>query len=284
VQHHHAHIAACMAENHLDWKVIGMALDGTGYGTDGAIWGGEILMADYAIFERSAHFQYVALPGGSAAIQEPWRVAVSYLAKHYGSDVQALNLPFLKEIDPRKLNVVLQMAEREVHSPRTSSCGRLFDAVAALVGLRATVNYEAQAAIELEMVAHDSSDQGSYLLNLIPMGSGWQIGTRSLFDWLIADIQKGARVADMSRRFHNGLVAVLVEVAEKIRAKHELSRVCLSGGCFHNVLLFESLLSALREKQFEVYFHSEVPAGDGGISLGQALVAAHILKNKGKHN
>ena len=283
VQHHHAHIAACMAENHLDGKVIGMALDGTGYGTDGAIWGGEILIADYALFERSAHFQYVALPGGAAAIQEPWRVAVSYLTKHYGNDVQALNLPFLKEIDPRKLNVVLQMAEREVHSPRTSSCGRLFDGVAALVGLRATVNYEAQAAIELEMAAHDSTDQSSYLLNLIPMGSGWQIGTRSLFDWLIADIKKGARVADMSRRFHNGLVAVLVEVAEKIRAKHELSRVCLSGGCFHNVLLFESLLSALREKQFEVYFHSEVPAGDGGISLGQALVAAHVLKKSGKN-
>ncbi len=168
VQHHHAHIAACMAENHLDGKVIGMALDGTGYGTDGAIWGGEILIADYAIFERAAHFQYVPLPGGAAAIHEPWRVAVSYLAKHYGNDVTALNLPFLKEIDPRKLHVVLQMTEREVHSPRTSSCGRLFDAVAALVGLRTTVSYEAQAAIELEMAAHDSTDEGAYPVELDP--------------------------------------------------------------------------------------------------------------------
>lgn len=283
VQHHHAHIAACMAENHLDGTVIGMALDGTGYGTDGAIWGGEILIADYAVFERMAHFQYVPLPGGAAAIHEPWRVAVSYLAKHYGNDVSALNLPFLKEIDPRKLNVVLQMAQREVHSPRTSSCGRLFDAVAALVGLRTKVNYEAQAAIELEMAAHESADRGAYLLNLIPMSSGWQIGTRSLFDWLIADIGKGASVPDMSRRFHNGLVAVLVDVAEKIRTQRELSRVCLSGGCFQNVLLFELLLAALRKQQFEVYFHSEVPAGDGGLSLGQALVAAHRAKAKAKN-
>ncbi len=283
VQHHHAHIAACMAENHLDGKVIGMALDGTGYGTDGAIWGGEILLADYAMFERMAHFEYVPLPGGAAAIHEPWRVAVSFLVKHYGNKINALNLPFLTGIDPHKLDVVLQMAQREVHSPRTSSCGRLFDAVAALVGLRSTVNYEAQAAIELEMAAHDSTDEGVYPLDLISVNSGWQIGTRSLFDWLIADIGKSASVPDMSRRFHNGLAAVLVELAEKIRAQRELSRVCLSGGCFQNVLLFESVLSALREKQFEVYFHSEVPAGDGGISLGQALVAARLLKANAKN-
>jgi hydrogenase maturation protein HypF len=278
VQHHHAHVAACMAENHLDGQVIGMALDGTGYGTDGAIWGGEILLADYANFERAAHFEYVPLPGGAAAIHEPWRVAVSYLAKHYGTDVNALKLPFLDEIDPRKLHVVLMMAQREVHSPRSSSCGRLFDAVAALVGLRTKVNYEAQAAIELEMAAHDSRDEGAYPFGVIPTNSGWQIGTRALFDWLVADIGKGISVPDMSRRFHNGLVAVLLELAEKIREQHELSRVCLSGGCFQNVLLFESLLAALRKEKFDVYFHTEVPAGDGGISLGQALVAAHLLK------
>jgi hydrogenase maturation protein HypF len=259
-----------------------MALDGTGYGTDGAIWGGEIMIADYAMFERTVHLQYVPLPGGAAAIHEPWRVAVSYLTKHYGFEVNVVNLPFLKEIDPRKLNVVLQMAQREVHSPRTSSCGRLFDAVAALIGLRSTVNYEAQAAIELEMAAHDSTEEGAYPFDLIASNSGWQIGTRSLFDWLLADIAKGAEVPEMSRRFHNGLVAVLADLAEKIRAQRQLSRVCPSGGCFQNVLLFEPLLAALRERQFEVYFHSEVPAGDGGISLGQALVAAHRLKGNKK--
>ncbi len=278
VQHHHAHIAACMAENHLDGKVIGIALDGTGYGADGAIWGGEILVADYTTFDRTAHLQYVPLPGGSAAIHEPWRMAVSHLAKHYGNDLQSLDLPFLREIDSRKLHLVLQMMEREIHSPRTSSCGRLFDAVAALLGLRATVNYEAQAAIELEMAAHTSNDEGAYPFDLVKEGSTWRIGTRSLFDWLIADIRKQVSIPDMSRRFHNGLALVLADVAVKIRDARDLNRVCLSGGCFHNVLFFEFVLNALRKKDFEVYFHSEVPAGDGGLSLGQALVAAHLLK------
>jgi hydrogenase maturation protein HypF len=278
VQHHHAHIAACMAENHLDGKVIGIALDGTGYGADGAVWGGELLVADYLTFDRAAHLQYVPLPGGGAAIHEPWRMAVSHLAKHYGTDLQSHELPFLKEIDSRKLQLVLQMMEREIHSPRTSSCGRLFDAVAALLGIRSTVGYEAQAAIELEMAAHTSTDEGAYPFDLVKEGSTWKIGTRSLFDWLIADIRKPVSIPDMSRRFHNGLALVLADVAAKIREERGLNRVCLSGGCFHNVLLFEFVLNALRKKDFEVYFHSEVPAGDGGISLGQAVVAAHLIK------
>ena len=278
VQHHHAHIVACMAENHLDGKVIGIALDGTGYGTDGAIWGGEVLLADAADFERAAHFEYVPLPGGAAAIHEPWRVAVSYLTKHYGKELRGLDLPFLQDIPPRKLHVIQQMIDREIHSPRTSSCGRLFDAVAALAGVRSTVNYEAQAAIELEMAAHDSTDEGAYPFDLIPDGPHWQIGTRSLFQWLLRDIRRQECVADISRRFHTGLAMLFVELAVKIREQSKLNRVCLSGGCFQNVLLFELLVDGLRAKSFEVYFHSEVPAGDGGISLGQALVAARRLQ------
>ena len=281
VQHHHAHIAACMAENHLDGKVIGMALDGTGYGTDGAIWGGEALVADYAGFERAGHLEYLPLPGGAAAIHEPWRMAVSYLAKHYGKNVQKLEVPFLKEMDARKLDVVLQMIEREVNSPRTSSCGRLFDAVAALVGLRGAVNYEAQAAIELEMAARDSEVETAYPLDLNAQGATWQVGTKPLFDWLLKDIRQKASVADMSRKFHNGLALVFVDVAERIRDKTKLNRVCLSGGCFLNVLLLETMITELKERLFEVYFHTEVPAGDGGISLGQAVIAGHrVLDNR----
>ena len=273
VQHHHAHVAACMAENHLDGKVIGIALDGTGYGTDGAIWGGEVLVADYAGFERAAHFEYVPLPGGAAAIHEPWRMAVSYLAKHFGKEVEKLGLPFLAETDSRKLSVVLQMMEREINSPRTSSCGRLFDAVAALVGLRGTVNFEAQAAIELEMAARDSGSESAYPLDLNLRGATWEIGTKSLFEWLVRDVRKQTSVAEMSRKFHNGVALVLVEAAEKIREKTELNRVCLSGGCFLNTLLLETMISELKERLFEVFFHTEVPAGDGGISLGQAVIA-----------
>jgi hydrogenase maturation protein HypF len=273
VQHHHAHVAACMAENHLDGKVIGIALDGTGYGTDGAIWGGEVLVADYAGFERAAHFEYVPMPGGAAAIHEPWRMAVSYLAKHYGGAIETLGLPFLAEIDSRKLNVVLQMIERESNSPRTSSCGRLFDAVAALVGLRRTVNFDAQAAIELEMAAGDSASEAAYPLDLELRGATWQIGTKPLFDWLLKDIRQQASVADISRKFHNGLALVFVDAAERIRDRTELNRVCLSGGCFLNALLLETMITEMKERSFEVFFHTEVPAGDGGISLGQAVIA-----------
>jgi hydrogenase maturation protein HypF len=278
VQHHHAHIASCMAENHLDGKVIGIALDGTGYGTDGAVWGGEVLLADYNDFERAAHFEYIPLPGGAAAIHEPWRVALSYLVKHYVKDLGTLDLPFLRGIDERRRSVIQQMIDRQVHSPRTSSCGRLFDAVAALVGLRSTVNYEAQAAIELEMVAYDSADSGAYPFDIISDGDVWQIGTLSFFQAILADLRQQQPVSDISRRFHAGLAAVFVDLAEKIREQKQLNRVCLSGGCFNNILLFRLMLEGLRAKSFEVYFHSGVPAGDGGLSLGQAIVAAHWLK------
>jgi hydrogenase maturation protein HypF len=281
VQHHHAHVAACMAENHLDGKVIGIALDGTGYGTDGAIWGGEVLVADYEGFERAGQLEYVPLPGGAAAIHEPWRMAVSYLAKHYGKEVGKLGLPFLAETDSRKLDVVVQMIEREINSPRTSSCGRLFDTVAALTGLRGAVNFEAQAAIELEMAARDSDTETAYPMDLYAQGGTWQVGTKPLFDWLLKDIRQKASVADMSRKFHNGLALVFVDLAERIRDKTKLNRVCLSGGCFLNVLLLETMIAELRERSFEVYFHTEVPAGDGGISLGQAVIAGHrVLENR----
>jgi hydrogenase maturation protein HypF len=275
VQHHHAHIAACMAENHLDGRVIGIALDGTGYGLDGAMWGGEVLLADYSDFERVAHLEYIPLPGGAAAIHEPWRTAISYLTKHYGPDLADVDVPFLRSIDARKLQVVQQMIDRQIHSPRTSSCGRLFDAVAALSGIRSVVNYEAQAAIEFEMAAYSSTDQRAYPFDLIPKGTCWQIGTLPLFQFVLRDIQRQQPVGDISRRFHAGLASTLVEVAENIREESKLNRMCLSGGCFQNALLFELLRDGLREKSFEIYSHSEVPAGDGGISLGQALVAAH---------
>jgi hydrogenase maturation protein HypF len=279
VQHHYAHVASCMAENHLDGKVIGIVLDGGGYGSDGAIWGGEVLLAGFEDFERAAHFEYIPLPGGAAAIHEPWRVAVSYLTKHYGKELSGLELPFLNTIRPQQLQVVQQMINREIHSPRTSSCGRLFDAVAALAGVRSTVTYEAQAAIEFEMAGHDSTDEGAYLFDLTPDGPRWQIGTLSLFQSMLRDIRRQDSLVDISRRFHAGLAELFVELAENIREQSKLNRVCLSGDCFQNVLLFHLLLDGLRAKSFEVYFHSEVPSGDGGLSLGQAMVAAHRLQS-----
>src|SRR5215475_15835660 len=170
--------------------------------------------------------------GGAAAIHEPWRTAISYLTKHYGQDLNSLDIPLVRSIDARKLQVVQQMIDRQIHSPRTSSCGRLFDAVAALAGVRAVVNYEAQAAIEFEMAAHESADQGVYPFDLIPDGTNWIIGTLPMFQWLLRDIRHQEPVGDISRRFHAGLAATLVELAENVRAQNKLGRVCLSGGCF----------------------------------------------------
>ena len=275
VQHHHAHVAACMAENHLHDKVIGFALDGTGYGTDGNIWGGEVLLADFSGFERAAHLAYTPLPGGAAAIREPWRMAVAYLAGHFGRDFLARRIPFLSQIKPSSVELVLRMIERRIRSPLTSSCGRLFDAVSALAGIGFRVNYEAQAAIELEMAARRSRDVAAYPMGLIPQGGGWIIDTRPLFDSLLADLERGVPPEAISRRFHNGLVAAFARVARLLRDRSGLGRICLSGGTFQNSCLQEGLRAALESDGFEVFTHAEVPPGDGGLSLGQAIIAAH---------
>ena len=279
VQHHHAHIASCMAENHLEGRVIGFALDGTGYGTDGNIWGGEVLIAGYEDFERAAHFEYVPLPGGAAAIREPWRMAVSCLAHHFGREFLKFDIPFVRQLDKTKVDVLLRMMEQGVNSPLTSSCGRLFDAIAALIGIRQEVNYEAQAAIELEMAMASSdvaspNEETAYPMVLLPDDGHWIIGTRPLFEALLDDLGRNIPVAAISRRFHRGLVEGFVELAALLRKKTALQRVCLSGGTFHNVYLSERLEARLSESGFEVFTQKEVPSGDGGLSLGQAVVAA----------
>jgi hydrogenase maturation protein HypF len=274
VQHHHAHIASCMAENQLEGRVIGFALDGTGFGTDGHIWGGEVLVGGYEDFERAAHFAYLPLPGGEAAIREPWRMAVSYLAHHFGREFLKLDVPFVRQLNRQKTDFLLRMMEQGVNSPLTSSCGRLFDAVAALIGIRQQVNYEAQAAIELEMAMASSEDETAYPLEFIPDGDSWIISTRLLFEVLLGDLGRKLPVATISRRFHNGLVEGFVQLATLVRKKTALNRVCLSGGTFHNIYLSQRLEARLSEGGFKVFTQKEVPCGDGGLSLGQALVAA----------
>ncbi len=287
VQHHHAHIASCMAENHLEGRVIGFALDGTGYGTDGNIWGGEVLIAGYEDFERAAHFEYVPLPGGAAAIREPWRMAVSYLAHHFGREflkleLLKLDIPFVRQLSRPRIDLLLRMMEQGVNSPLTSSCGRLFDAVAALIGIRQEVNYEAQAAIELEMAMTSSEtvspeEDIAYSMKLVSAGDHWIIGTRPLFESLLDDLGRNVPAGAISRRFHNGLVEVFVELATLLRKKTALNRVCLSGGTFNNIYLSKRLEARLSEIGFEVFTQKEVPSGDGGLSLGQAVVAAAKL-------
>lgn len=274
VQHHHAHVASCMAENHLDGRVIGLALDGTGYGTDDNVWGGEALIAGYSDFERAAHLEYVPMPGGAAAIHEPWRMAVAYLAQHFGGRFRELDIPFVRNLDLQKTETLLRMMEHRLNSPLTSSCGRLFDTVAALIGIRQEVNYEAQAAIELEMAISPTASGEAYPFELRLNGDHWIIGTRPLFKSLVVDLERRTSIGAISRRFHHGLVNIFTRLAIMLRDQTSLNRVCLSGGTFNNVYLSDNLESQLIQAGFEVFTHHEVPVGDGGLSLGQAVIAA----------
>jgi hydrogenase maturation protein HypF len=201
-------------------------------------------------------------------------MAVSYLVAHFGRGFLDLPLDFVASLDRRRTEVLLRMLERGVNSPLTSSCGRLFDAVSALVGIRQEVNYEAQAAIELEMAIRDDEESEAYPLDVTPDEAGWQIGTGPLFAALVADLGRGVPVGAISARFHRGLVAAFAELALRVRERTGLDRVCLSGGSFQNLRLFEGLKAALETSGFEVFTHAEVPAGDGGLSLGQAMAAA----------
>ncbi len=280
VQHHHAHIASCMAENHLQGKVIGIAFDGTGYGTDGQIWGGEFLVADFANFKRHARLRYVSLPGGEAAVRQPWRVALTYLRDTFGSATLP-NSAFLKCVPEKQVSLVDAMLSRGINTIQTSSCGRLFDAVASLVGLRHEINFEGQAAIELEAVA--SRDVTQEYPFRIENGDPAQIDLRPMIEALVQDLAKSKTQAYMSACFHNTLARTLVEMCGRIRKEENLNRVCLSGGTFQNHYLLDRAITWLRAIGFETFIHSTVPANDGGISLGQAVIANEILQNGDSH-
>jgi hydrogenase maturation protein HypF len=275
VQHHHAHIVSCMAENHTRGKVIGVAFDGTGYGTDGAIWGGEFLIADYAGFERRAHLRYVSLPGGDAAVRQPWRMALSYLHDSFGaSSVRAL--PMLKSVPPRQLALVDTMLSRSFQTVPTSSCGRLFDAVAALIGLGQQVSFEGQAAIALESIADPSIDS-SYpfaILEADPL----QIDMRPAIEAVVHEVLAGISVGQISARFHNTVAAAIVAVCRRLHEQEGLRRVCLSGGVFQNMYLLEHTVRDLYRAGFEVFLHAQIPPNDGGIALGQAVIASERLR------
>jgi hydrogenase maturation protein HypF len=269
VQHHHAHIAACMAEHGLrpGDKVIGLAFDGTGYGTDGTIWGGEVLVADYTDFERRFHLKPFRLPGGDLAVREPWRLALAVLAET--GFTQGFELPALASVDAQKREIVLSQIESGVNAPLTTSVGRLFDAIAALTGVRGQVNYEAQAAIELEALV-DRSARGSYPIDL----DGKYIDYGPLIGAMIEDLMDGVETGIIAARFHQSLVEVLETICERLRDEKELDTIVLSGGVWQNEVLVSRTVEQLTRKGFDVRWHRLVPTNDGGLALGQALVAA----------
>jgi hydrogenase maturation protein HypF len=287
VQHHHAHIASVLAEHGLMGPVIGVAADGTGYGTDGAIWGCEIMLADLQGFERLAHLRYVPLPGGEQAVRQPWRVAAVYMEQAFGDAFLELDIPFVQRLDHSKWRILSQMIARNLNSPRTSSLGRLFDAVAALLGLPAGVSgetltdtlYEGQAAIELEIQAAQATgmetitypffveEQSPALLDVAP-----------LIRAVVSDIQQGVAAPMIARRFHYTIAELLASACHTTRQQTGLNVVALSGGVFQNRLLLERLIARLKTMDFQVYTNRRVPPNDGGLSLGQTAVAAARLR------
>ena len=285
VQHHHAHIAACMAEHGIEGQVIGLSLDGTGYGTDGRIWGGEVLVSGLEGFDRFAHLDYVPMPGGEAAIREPWRMALGHLHAA-GFDIESDEVLAVVGVKRQDARVIGRMIERGLNAPLTSSCGRLFDAVAAVVLGRGVVDYEAQAAIELEGIAIDEADEldSGYVFEWI--AGAWnkreptRISAEPLWRELIEDLRLGVARPRIAARFHAGVAAAFTRAAVEVRAATAVGKVALSGGCMHNRRLARMLRAGLEAQGFDVFQQMQVSPGDGGLSYGQAAVAAAIIKSE----
>jgi len=274
VQHHHAHIASVMAENKLQNEiVIGFAFDGTGYGTDGAIWGGEVLLADYTGFERVAHLRYVPLAGGDTSIKKPYRVALAHLWQAGVAWNEKLPcVPACAEIERK---ILLKQFENKINTIPTSSFGRLFDAVASIAGIRQTVTYEAQAAIEFEAVLDDNVTD-SYQFTVIE-GETIEIDAAPLVRRAALDVLDGIPISVISAKFNNAAANLILRLALLFREREKLNKVALSGGCFQNVALLKASLKRLRENDFEVVTHRKVPPNDGGLALGQAVIAGYSL-------
>ncbi|HXH94796.1 MAG TPA: carbamoyltransferase HypF [Thermoanaerobaculia bacterium] len=275
VQHHHAHIASCMADNGIRGRVIGVAMDGTGYGTDGAIWGSEFLVADFSAFERRAHLRYVPLAGGDAAVRQPWRSALSYLRDASVAGA-ARKLALFDEVPRSSVAIVEAMLARGLNTIPTSSCGRLFDAVASIIGVRHAISFEAQAAIDLEMLAAGEPDDADAYPFVIALTDPMEIDVRPMIAEIVDEVLRGTPTTRIASRFHATLAEVIADLCGRIRLRDGINRVCLSGGTFQNFVLLERTARLLRNSGFELFLHSRVPTNDGGISLGQAVIANQL--------
>ena len=275
-QHHHAHIISCMAENRITGRVIGIAMDGTGYGLDGHVWGGEFLLCDETQFTRIGHIAYFPLPGGEKAIHEPWRTAAGLMRQAFGRswyDHAGRLCIIPKTISYDLLDKIM---DRNINTPVTSSMGRLFDGVASILGIRQNVNFEGQAAMELEAVSHEKT--GTTLAYDINEEEHMTLDFSPTIRELVLGRLAGDEVDDLASAFHASLIKALADMATRIRERSGLNRVVLSGGCFQNRLLLEGCIHKLRLAGYEVYTHARIPTNDGGIALGQALCAAQHVR------
>lgn len=274
VQHHHAHIVSCMAENNVKEKVIGVAYDGTGYGDDGNIWGGEFLLCDFKKYSRIGHLKYYALPGGDKAVVQPWRMAYSYLYSIYGPRAKNIDIDFNRRMDYDKLSIIEKMIDKNINSPLTSSCGRLFDAASSLIGIRDEISYEGQAAMEIESFCASGIEE-RYNFCICKEGEEFIIDPQEIFIDIIRDLKEGIDKKVMAAKFHNTVAEFTINLCGKIRENTGINKIALSGGVFQNHYLTEKIISLLEKDDFQAYIQRKVPPNDGGISLGQAVVAGY---------
>lgn len=282
VQHHHAHIASCLAENHIAEQVIGLAMDGTGLGTDGRIWGGEFLLADTTSCERRGHIRYFLLPAGEQAVRQPWRTGASLLFSAFGSSWEdwARRLSLLPADFPAP--ALYKIMDQRVNCPETSSLGRLFDGVAAILGVKRQVTFEGQAAMELE--AQAGKGKGVNLpYEIVKEGAVFVLDLRPMIRVLAENVLSGTPVADQASSFHQTVISAMTDMTEKIARETNIRCLALSGGCFQNRILLEGCLSSLKGAGFTVLRHRHVPTNDGGIALGQAVIAGSLMKKEGFH-
>ncbi len=271
VQHHHAHIVSAMAENGIEGDVIGIALDGTGFGLDGTIWGGEFVKANLRDFDRLAHLKKVPMPGSSMAIKEPWRMAMVYLSEAFGDEAIHLRIDLMKRMDFEKWDILKRAIEKKINTPWTSSMGRFFDAISSLLSIRDKVQYEGQAAIELEMIA-DHEVEEEYPFHIYKDEEPMVIDPTEMIRGIVRNLIDRIPSSKISGKFHRTIGHLIVETCETIRSKQKLNRVVLSGGVFQNIFLLTLVTEGLKRSGFNVYTHHLVPANDGGISLGQAVI------------
>ena len=268
VQHHHAHIASCMAENNLDEKVIGVSFDGTGYGDDNCIWGSEFFVCDLKDYIRISHFDYIPMPGGDKVTYEPWRMALSYLYKIFGESFRDLDLPFLAKTSPLSVEMLCHAIDNKINSPLTSGSGRLFDAVAALINLAPYTKFHAEAPMRLESII-DKKIQTVY-----PWVNTETVSFEATIQNIIKDLKNMVPLPEISAKFHNTIISVISEVVKESAEKYNLNKVVLSGGTFQNKYILENLEWLLFKNKFQVFSHHKVPTNDGGIALGQLAIAA----------
>ncbi|MBN2395162.1 MAG: carbamoyltransferase HypF, partial [Candidatus Atribacteria bacterium] len=283
------HIASCMAENKLEEKVIGIAFDGTGYGEDHKIWGGEFILADLLSYQRIGHLKYQPMPGGEQAIHQPWRMVYSYLYSVFGQKITQFNIGFIKRRSVKEIDLISQMIEKKINSPLTSSCGRLFDAVASIIGIRDEVNFEGQAAVALESLCNPAY-KGNYSYGIDQAESGWLVNVEEMFREIVQDIEKNKNISGIATRFHNTLAEFILSMCVRIRDKYYVNLVVLSGGVFQNSFLLNQTLKKLNDNGFKVFIHKKMPPNDACIALGQAVIANErsadgylILKGKTDH-